>query len=355
MIFSKKYSIFGLALYFLTNISSGNQEVKVSESEGLALYKESKNLYLEYEKAHGGWVQTKNVRMHYLQWGEENAIPLIWANGTYSSAYELSGVSDDLVEAGLRVIAIDYYGHGPTEIPEHEVSIYHVADDIKALMNSLGIDKAYIGGWSRGGGVATAFYDEYPEKVIGLILGDGGFFHPQSLFEDQTDAEILNTYNNARFPNFAPEKTEHMLFYNHIKIWEAGSPSDYLPIFPNIRQDKDGKWIFNWTRVRQWLGDDSGERFLKFIRLPSKAPLFQESSFAINPKIVYRNLDVPILIFDPVSEDEPFSVTEYARNLKKQHGNLVTHKIYENTGHGFFLEHPERFVRDVVEFVKKER
>ena len=352
----KRYACSILILFMPVNVVAvGEQEIKVSEADGKALYQKSKKLYLDYERAHGGWVQTKNIRMHYLQWGKENATPLIWANGTYSSSYELAGIAGELIKAGLRVIAIDYYGHGQTEIPQHEVSIYHVADDIAALMDSLGIETAYIGGWSRGGGVSTAFYGAYPDRVKGLILGDGGFFQSRALIDKKTDAKVMESIDRNPLPKSVPQDTEFDLFYHHIKAWKAGNPSNYLPLFPKMRQGEEGKWVLNYERTSQWLKEDSGEKFLKMLRRPSSAPLFQESCITISPKIIFRNLDVPVLIFDPVIENDPFPATQDARQLKQQHGDLVTHKIYEDTGHAFFFQRPKRFVEDVVDFVFKKK
>src|SRR6185369_12437024 len=76
--------------------------------------------------------------------------------------------------AGYYILAIDYYGQGLTKIPAKQVSLYHVADDIKFLLDALKIKRAVIGGWSRGGSVSTAFYDAYHSCVMALVLEDGG-------------------------------------------------------------------------------------------------------------------------------------------------------------------------------------
>ena len=118
----------------------------MDKTKAQELFDQAKTNYEAYELEHGGWIQTKNVRMHYLQWKNPTGTPLVWANGTFSTAYEMAPVAEQLVKAGYRIIAIDYYGHGQTPIPKHDVSIYHVADDMAALLDSLGIDKAVIGG-----------------------------------------------------------------------------------------------------------------------------------------------------------------------------------------------------------------
>ncbi len=130
--------------------------------------------FAKFEQAHDHYIQTDNVKMHYLTWGKPTGTPIVWAHGTGSNAYEMLGFADSLVKKGCFVISIDYYGHGFTPIPDKEVSLYHVADDIKFLLDHLKIKKAIIGGWSRGGSISTVFYDAYPDRVLGLILEDGG-------------------------------------------------------------------------------------------------------------------------------------------------------------------------------------
>ena len=134
------------------------------------IYKEAKVAFISYEQKHGKFIQTNNVNLHYLVWGDPKHTPLIWIHGSFTNSYELKHIVNELLENEYYVIAIDYYGHGQTKIPKHEVSLYHVADDINELMQAKKIEKAIIGGWSRGGIIATAFYDSYPEKVWGLIL-----------------------------------------------------------------------------------------------------------------------------------------------------------------------------------------
>ena len=49
--------------------------------------------------------------MHYLEWGEQNGIPLVWAHGSASTGYEIRAVAPRLVQAGYRVLSVDYRGH----------------------------------------------------------------------------------------------------------------------------------------------------------------------------------------------------------------------------------------------------
>lgn len=98
-------------------------------------YDSATTQFESYERLHGGFIQTQNIKMHYLHWGNPKDTPIIWIHGSFTNAYELAGIAEEIVRRGYYLIAIDYYGHGLTKIPKHEVSLFHVADDIKALMD----------------------------------------------------------------------------------------------------------------------------------------------------------------------------------------------------------------------------
>ena len=42
-----------------------------------SLYAKAKSDYLKFENIHGGYIQTDNVLMHYLSWGNPENTPLI--------------------------------------------------------------------------------------------------------------------------------------------------------------------------------------------------------------------------------------------------------------------------------------
>jgi len=72
----------------------------------------------------------------------------------------------------FRVIAYDVRGHGQTDKPKQEYSIKLFADDLRGLMDKLGVDKAHIIGLSMGGYIAQQFALDYPDKVKSLVLAD---------------------------------------------------------------------------------------------------------------------------------------------------------------------------------------
>lgn len=73
-----------------------------------------------------------------------------------------------------RVIAMDMRGRGLSDKPETGYSIAHHCQDIAAVMEDIGLDKAAIMGHSLGAYIALAFAAEFPDKTDRIVLMDGG-------------------------------------------------------------------------------------------------------------------------------------------------------------------------------------
>jgi 3-oxoadipate enol-lactonase len=77
-----------------------------------------------------------------------------------------------LSENRFRLVAPDWRGFGESDITAEVSTMEMFADDLAALMDSLGIAAAILCGLSMGGYVAFAFLRKYPQRVSGLILAD---------------------------------------------------------------------------------------------------------------------------------------------------------------------------------------
>ena len=72
-----------------------------------------------------------------------------------------------------RLIAPDLRGFGQSSDTDGEaVSMEQYADDMKALLDSLNVKQAVLGGISMGGYIALAFIAQYADRVKGLILAN---------------------------------------------------------------------------------------------------------------------------------------------------------------------------------------
>jgi len=88
-----------------------------------------------------------------------------------------------------KVIRYDLRGSGKSAIPQMP---YSNAEDLYALLRFLKVDKTYVAGISRGGGIAFDFTLAHPEMVDGLILQSANLGHLpadyQRMFAAATEA-----------------------------------------------------------------------------------------------------------------------------------------------------------------------
>jgi pimeloyl-ACP methyl ester carboxylesterase len=84
---------------------------------------------------------------------------------------------------------------------------------------------------------------------------------------------------------------------------------------------------------------------------PTTLPLMQWSVHAVIPRMVFRNLHVPMMILDPQNERDVFPATDQNEWLAKDHPDLVIHRVYAQSGHNILQSRPDWFVRDAVELL----
>jgi pimeloyl-ACP methyl ester carboxylesterase len=115
---------------------------------------------------------TDRLRMHYLEAGPEDGIPVVLVHGNLSTGrfFEplMSGAPD-----GFRVIAPDMRGFGDTESVPIDATrgLRDWADDTHALVRALGIERpVHLAGWSTGGAAVAAYASDHgPVASLTLI------------------------------------------------------------------------------------------------------------------------------------------------------------------------------------------
>jgi pimeloyl-ACP methyl ester carboxylesterase len=75
---------------------------------------------------------------------------------------------------GVRIVAPDLRGRGSSVDVAGPYGLTRHRDDVLAVMDALGIDRAIVAGMSMGGFVATALANHAPDRVSELLLVDGG-------------------------------------------------------------------------------------------------------------------------------------------------------------------------------------
>lgn len=107
--------------------------------------------------------------------GGDPALPLVLSHGFGASA-EMWLPNVAALAAGREVVTWDLRGHGQTQCRPDQ-SLYTAAacvQDLAALLDEVGADRAVLCGLSLGGYLSLAFCRQYPERVAALVLADTG-------------------------------------------------------------------------------------------------------------------------------------------------------------------------------------
>ena len=124
-----------------------------------------------------GMLEVNGARFAYEVSGEGHPLTLLHAGIADSRMW------DDQIPAfaaHYRMIRYDARGFGRTEF---SAGPFSPADDLRAILDALGVEKTYLLGCSMGGGVALDFALTYPDRVDALILVGAGVSGKQPSLE----------------------------------------------------------------------------------------------------------------------------------------------------------------------------
>jgi pimeloyl-ACP methyl ester carboxylesterase len=118
------------------------------------------------------------VEIAFIDEGEGE--PIVLVHG-FASNKEVNWVAPGwvttLTRAGRRAIALDNRGHGASG-KLYEPAAYHsavMAEDVRALLDHLGLPRADVMGYSMGARIAAFLALAHPARVRAAILGGLGF------------------------------------------------------------------------------------------------------------------------------------------------------------------------------------
>jgi len=127
----------------------------------------TENRWASDTAGNGSYADVNGLHMYYETYGAGR--PLILLHGGLGSG-EMFGPTVGLLAEHHQVILPDLQGHGRTADIDRPLDLQAMADDIAALIDHLGFEKADLVGYSLGGGVALRTALKYPEKVNRLVI-----------------------------------------------------------------------------------------------------------------------------------------------------------------------------------------
>jgi len=120
-----------------------------------------------------GFLQAGPYRTRYLHAGSPDKPLLLLMHGItgHAEAYARNLAAH---AEHFDTYAFDFIGHGYSTKPDHPLEIPHYLDQVSALLDTLGREKAYLAGESLGGWVTARFAQLHPKRVERIALNTMG-------------------------------------------------------------------------------------------------------------------------------------------------------------------------------------
>lgn len=243
--------------------------------------------------------QNNDLKMAYMDVKPKtsNGKTIMLLHGKNFNGAYWKRTAKDLSDKGFRVIIPDQIGFGKSSKPQsYQFSFSQLADNTKAILDELKIDKTIVLGHSMGGMVATRFTLLYPEKVQKLILEnpigleDYKTFAAYQTIDQAYQSELKNTaetYKNYQLKFYYDNKwkAEYQpwldliagwtLHPDYPKVaWDAALTSDMIynqPVCYEFKNIKTPTLLIIGTRDRTAIGKDRAPK-----ELQSKMGQYQE-------------------------------------------------------------------------------
>jgi pimeloyl-ACP methyl ester carboxylesterase len=123
-----------------------------------------------FSQSQSGYADVNATSLYYEVSGK--GTPIVFIHGVFCDTRNWEK-QVNFFSTKYKVICYDARGYGKSALPD-SIHPYYQFEDLKNLLDYLGIDKAILVGHSMGGVIAMDFALHYPERVLALILPEGG-------------------------------------------------------------------------------------------------------------------------------------------------------------------------------------
>jgi len=280
--------------------------------------------------------------IHYLEQGAgEKTLLLI--HGNFSSSMHFTPLLERLPKT-IRVVTPDLRGYGDSSYYRRINSLKDFAEDIYLFMQGKKIPKAYIVGWSLGGGVALELAASHPDVVEKMVLINSTTHRGYPIFKKGENNQMLvgQVYESPEelgkdlvqvVPLLEAQKTKNFAVMSWVfdkTIYTVGKPSvedNTLWINESLKQRNliDADWaLANLNMSSQHNFYNAGTNNISHVKCP------------ILHTWGKKDIVVP-----------EYMVLENVKALEKQ-SKLV---VYEDCGHSPLVDVPDQLTKDILDFI----
>ncbi|KAA1466620.1 alpha/beta-hydrolase [Dentipellis sp. KUC8613] len=160
-----------LAAYFIAQFPHAPEVTAIHASlASLPKHCKSWDIYPEDFYPGGAYVSLPFGRVRYWLLGPEDGKKVVLIHGLSVPAIIWKDVAPTLASRGFRVLLYDLYGRGYSDAPQTAYDANLYATQLALLMQHINWDKTFVAGVSMGGGIATAFSQQFPQLVENRVV-----------------------------------------------------------------------------------------------------------------------------------------------------------------------------------------
>ncbi len=210
------------------------------------------------------------IRMHVMDWQGDDP-PVVFLHSFTANGLAALPLGNLLVEQ-RRLIAPDLRGRGFSDMPFGEYGIQVHINDVLTCMDRLGVERFVAAGHSFGATVSVFLAAQFPERVCGLMLFDGG------AIPNTTAIEYLDAYYDSLQYHYA-SADDYIDRYRRAPLYQPWTPELEMLVRSNLFQQPDGTFF---RRVPRFVvdADRRVEQLETWNQLPS----------------LYKQINCPVLI-----------------------------------------------------------
>mgnify|MGYP002142299773 CR=1 FL=1 len=277
---------------------------------------------------------SQRLRLHYVDWGNPEAPPLILQHGGRDHCRSWDWVAAELAK-DWHVIAPDLRGHGDSAwSPDGDYSFQAFVYDFAQLIHTLGHEQVTIVAHSMGGNITSRFTGLYPDKVRKLVNIEGLGPAPDLVeqrearpFAERTREWIENKRKAAgRLPRRYPTIDAALARMKEENGFLSDEQARHLTIHGASRNE-DGSWSWKF------------DNYLN-VGLPFDVPQAEVD-------LLWQAITCPVLLL--------YGADSWASNPERdgrlRHFRNARVIEYEKAGHWLHHDQLDRFLHDVKAFL----
>lgn len=336
-------------------------------------------------------VPMERLRVAVRLAGDTDRPVLVLLHGNVSSSAFFEHLMRDLADE-FRVVAPDFRGYGDSERRAIDATrgVADLSDDVAALLDALQVQGSVdVLGWSAGGNVAMQLALDHPDRVRRLVLEATGSPFGFGGSTGQEGRAVTDDFAGSGGGTANPQ------FCQALAAGDRGddptSPRTTLKAFyvkPGFELSPEDEEAYVEAMLRTTVGDDVYPGDLtQSMNWPGVAPGRTGMNNALSPKFLdqsaFGDLDpAPEVLWIRGEEDQivsdtsmfdlaqlgrlgavpgypgeevfpPQPMVSQVRGVLERAGRF-TEVVYPGVGHSPHLEQPERFARDVREFLQRD-